>query len=244
MPPDRNLDRELRDLGAHVEYPPTPDLARSVRGRLEAGDGSAGSPSRTGPGLWWIAAAALVLLLALPAFAAVLNGMGGALSGGAGVAGGGAESGGQDAAGSAERGSSRPTSAAAGPSSDPPSPAEAACARPEPALELRPARGGPGEELRLRGRHFVAGFGACDDAPPETSAQTVPAGDVGIEFRQGGKTWKLGSVRADGRSRLSAEFEVPADARPGRATVRAVYGGGADEPPYNAPAEARFFVLD
>ena len=35
MQPDRDLERELRELGSRVEYPPTPDLARAVRRRLE-----------------------------------------------------------------------------------------------------------------------------------------------------------------------------------------------------------------
>ena len=46
MPPDRDLDRELRDLGPLIEYPPVPDLARSVRDRLEAEADGAGSPAR------------------------------------------------------------------------------------------------------------------------------------------------------------------------------------------------------
>jgi hypothetical protein len=33
MQSGRDLGSELRDLGPSVEYPPTPDLARSVRGR-------------------------------------------------------------------------------------------------------------------------------------------------------------------------------------------------------------------
>lgn len=98
MPPDRDFDRELRNLGPHVDYPPTPDLARSVRGRLEAEDGSPETSTRSGPQLWWIAAAALVLLVALPVFASVANNLGSAFSGGVGGMGGGAaESGGQEA---------------------------------------------------------------------------------------------------------------------------------------------------
>ena len=92
MPPDRDLDRELRDLGPRVEYPPVPDLAGSVRSRLDTEDGAAGSPARSRPQLWWIAAAALVLLVAVPVFASVLNTMGSAFSGGA-AAGGGAAGG-------------------------------------------------------------------------------------------------------------------------------------------------------
>ncbi len=97
MQPDRDLDRELRDLGPRVEYPPVPDLARSVRHRLEAQDGAAESPVRTRPHLWWIAAAALVLLVAVPVFSLALRETGGAFSAGGGAAGSVAESGRQEA---------------------------------------------------------------------------------------------------------------------------------------------------
>lgn len=98
MPPDRDLDRELRDLGARIEHPPVPDLARSVRGRLEAEAGSPESSARSRPQMWWIAAAALALLVAVPVVSlAVRDTGGGALSGAGGAAGGVAtESGGQE----------------------------------------------------------------------------------------------------------------------------------------------------
>src|SRR3712207_3623368 len=84
MPPDRDIDRELRDLGPRVEYPNTPDIARLVRDKLEEGDGTSGSPSRTRPQLWWIAAAALVLLVSVPVFSlAVRDSGGGGAAGGA-----------------------------------------------------------------------------------------------------------------------------------------------------------------
>ena len=44
MQPDRDLERELRELGSRVEYPPTPDLARAVRNRLDE-DGEPAQPS-------------------------------------------------------------------------------------------------------------------------------------------------------------------------------------------------------
>lgn len=89
MLPDRDLDRELRDLGPRVEYPPVPDLARSVRGRLEAEDATAGSSRSRRPQLWWLAAAALVLLVAVPVVSlAVRDTVGGAFSAGGGAAGG------------------------------------------------------------------------------------------------------------------------------------------------------------
>ena len=65
---DRELERELRELGSRIEYPPTPDLARAVRRRLEQG---ARTPRRRGfelptPSARWAAAAALLLILAVP----------------------------------------------------------------------------------------------------------------------------------------------------------------------------------
>ncbi len=71
MSPDRELERELRELGSHVEYPPTPELARAVRRRLDR-EGTA-RPARSRkiwPSLpsprWAAAAAALVLVSAVP----------------------------------------------------------------------------------------------------------------------------------------------------------------------------------
>ncbi len=90
MQPDRDLDRELRDLGPRVEYPPVPDLARSVRGRLETETGGTGLPPRARPQLWWIAAAALVLLVAVPVVSLAVRGTG---AGGVAVWSGGQEAG-------------------------------------------------------------------------------------------------------------------------------------------------------
>lgn len=240
MRPDRDLDRELRDLGPHVEYPPVPDLARSVRDRLDAEERSPASSTRSGPQLWWIAAAAIVLLVALPVFASILSGMGGAFSGSGGSVGGGAaESGREDAAGVAEPSVAMESGASA-------ASAEAACASPEPVLETRPSRGAPGDEFSILGRYFVAGFGACDDTGSGSpAAQTVPARNVRVEFLQNGRTWELGSVEGDKGSRIAARPEVPAGARPGRATVRATYGQGPSESRFGRTSvEARFFVLE
>jgi hypothetical protein len=97
MPPDRDLDRELRDLGSRLEYPPVPDLARSVRSRLEAEAGDAGPPARSRPQLWWIAAAALLLLVAAPVVSLAIRDIGGGVfSAGGGAAGSVARSGGQE----------------------------------------------------------------------------------------------------------------------------------------------------
>jgi Domain of unknown function (DUF4367) len=69
--PDRELERELRELGSHIEYPPTPDLARAVRRSLDE-DGTA-RPTRSRrfwsslPSLRWaVAATAFLLIVAVP----------------------------------------------------------------------------------------------------------------------------------------------------------------------------------
>lgn len=92
MPPDRepNIENELRGLGPHLGYPPTPDLASSVRARLDAersrGDGrDRRLPAWTG----WAVAAALLLLVAVPVLSLAVRGGLGA----GGMAGGAAESG-------------------------------------------------------------------------------------------------------------------------------------------------------
>lgn len=241
MQPDRerDLDRELRDLGPRAEYPPVPDLARSVRSRLETEAGGSESPARSGPQLWWIAAAALVLLIAIPVFSLAIRGMGGAMSAGGGSAGEGGQAGG---------GSGRQGGADTAESTQPPSLAmesgstasatsessDSACAYPASTLRARPARGAPGDGFRLNGRYFDGDLRDCDDDP---------ARDVRIEFLQDGKTWALGRFVSDENSRLAAQLRVPADARPGRATVRATYGQGPPGDPYGqTTTEARFFV--
>lgn len=250
MPPDRDLDMELRDLGPHVEYPPVPELARSVRGRLETEVGSTGSPARTRPQVWWIAAAALLLLVAVPVVSLAVRGTGdGALSG----AGGGAavESGGQEAGDAA--GPTRlveedePLAAGAGrsPSSmaaeSGPATAGAmtddACMPPEPILETEPSRGAPGAEFGVRGENFDADSRDCDNDPVR---------NVRLQFLQDGRAWDLSSVDASPRgSRLAAELKVPNEARPGRATVRATYDQQAPRDTHGrASVEARFFVTE
>jgi hypothetical protein len=71
MPSDRDLERELRELGSHVEYPPTPDLARAVRRRLDQEGTERQARSRKiwpflPPFRWAVAAAALALIVAAP----------------------------------------------------------------------------------------------------------------------------------------------------------------------------------
>jgi hypothetical protein len=68
--PDRELERELRELGSRIEYPPTPDLARAVRSRLDE-EATERPARRRGFRLpmvstRWAVAAMFVVVLAVP----------------------------------------------------------------------------------------------------------------------------------------------------------------------------------
>jgi hypothetical protein len=63
--PDRELERELRELGGYIDYPPTPDVARAARGVLDEDENS--RPRRLLTAFRWAAvAAAFVLVVAVP----------------------------------------------------------------------------------------------------------------------------------------------------------------------------------
>ena len=66
--PDRELERELRELGALIDYPPTPDVARAARNVLEEEEDSRTQRFRMAfPTMRWAAvAAAFVLVVAVP----------------------------------------------------------------------------------------------------------------------------------------------------------------------------------
>jgi hypothetical protein len=66
--PDRELERELRELGALIDYPPTPDVARAARNVLEEEENSRPQRLRMAfPTMRWAAVvAAFVLVVAVP----------------------------------------------------------------------------------------------------------------------------------------------------------------------------------
>ncbi len=260
-PSEREIERGLRDLGARIEYPPTPDVASSVRRRLDE-DERRRSPRR---GLWrsmlsprWAAPTAALVLIAFallspavretlsdPFFPGQAADSGGdaALSEDAGSAAR-PESGGSVARPAQEsRAGPEPSQAsvtggsrdedmpesgggpAASQSSMAGSASAAAVGCPSPYLEAEPARAAPGASFRLRGNNFSSG---CEEIKP--------ARGIRLDFRQGGRTWKLGTVDADRRLAFDARLRVPAGARPGRAAVRATTRSGE-------PVEERFLVL-
>ena len=61
----RDLEQALVELGAHVAYPPEPDLARAVRTRLVAPDGAGRSASWRRHPRWRAAVVALAALVAV-----------------------------------------------------------------------------------------------------------------------------------------------------------------------------------
>lgn len=65
---DRELERELRELGSLIDYPPTPNVARAARNMLdEAANEQSRRLRRAFPTMRWAAvAAAFVLVVAVP----------------------------------------------------------------------------------------------------------------------------------------------------------------------------------
>ena len=121
-----------------------------------------------------------------------------------------------------------------------PSPVTAGCVG--PSLEVPGAQTRFAEELEGRsvtvlprrdGPLVVTGMtfanGPCNDTPntsgcgaPETPAPSVPAKDVELTLRQGERTWRLGTADASGSEDNYAvrwDTELPAEVRPGRATL-------------------------
>lgn len=238
---DREIERDLRDLGARIEYPPTPDLAQAVRRQIDEED--AGRQARRG-GFWpsflsprWAVPAAALVLIAVAIFSPAVRGTLSDLivseeasnSGQQAGAGGSAarpERGGQEDAGSSvARGAQASSGEAA---SEEPMKAESsgqATGCPSPSVEAAPARVAPGATFRLHGAGFST---ACDESKPEQG--------IRIDFSQGGRIWKLATVEADSQLTFDARMRVPAGARAGQATVLATTRSGEH-------AKERFIVL-
>lgn len=226
---DRELERDLGDLGARIEYPPTPDLAQAVRRQIDEED--AGRQARRG-GFWhsflsprWAVPAAALVLIAVAIFSPAVRGTLSDLIVSEEASNSGQQAG---AGGSAARPESGGQASSAEAASEEPMKAESsgqATGCPSPSLEAAPARAAPGATFQLRGFGFSSG---CH--------KIKPARDIRIDFRQNGRIWKLATVDADGQLNFDARMRVPADARAGQATVRATTRSGEH-------VKERFIVL-
>lgn len=256
-PSGREIERDLRDLGAGIEYPPTPDLARAVRRRLdEEGRAPGGGfwPSLLSP-RWAVPAAALVLVafaLLSPAVRETLPDLlvsGGGAGAGAGGSAARPESGGSVArpGQEAKAGSEAPQASVTSGSRSEDRP-ESGGGAPAPQSSMAESGGGESAQAGATGyrssslkaeptraapgvefRLRGSGFSSgCDEVRP--------ARDIRIVFRQDGKTWTLATVDADRRLAFDVRLRVPDGAEPGRAALRAT-------PRFCGLVEERFLVL-
>lgn len=221
---ERELESELRDLGSHVEHPPTPDLAREVGTRISEEPQERTARRRIGrplpPALRGVAAAAVfVLAVSAPALSPEVRGTvsGWFEAGGSGAAGGASESGGADS----------PKQGVTG--GDSASESEAGCV--SPVIRAEPRRAEPGERFTLHGDGFFIG---CNDTG--RYERESPDREIRIELRQGEKTWRLAAVEAREDYSFEERLKVPADASPGRAVVSAAG--------HNRTAKKQLMVLE
>ena len=222
---DEEMEKSLRDLGARMDYPSTPDVASTVRRKLDE-ESRSPRPRRTlgwPPFLaprWTAAAAALLVICAFALSPTLRTTLLGPFTAGSQA---GSEAG--SAAkpeGVASENRHRQEEAAGAPAADQ---GQAASNCPPASIEATPARAAAGSNFRLRGHGFSAG---CDGS--------TPSRDVKILFRQDGRTWRLTTLDAPSNTTFEAGLRVPAGARPGPARVQAV-------PPTGERAEERFVVL-
>jgi hypothetical protein len=227
---EREIEHSLRDLGARIEYPTTPDVAHTVHRKLDEEEGTPESRRtlRWPPFLalrWTAVAAALVVICVValsPTLRTTLSGpfapgpQAGSEAGSAAKPEGGAsENRYKQEAGTASQAAGA-TAADQG---------EAATICSSPSIEAVPARAAAGAKFQLRGHDFSSGCGGG-----------TPSSGVTILFRQDGRTWRLTTLDADRNLAFEAGLRVPAGAEPGRAKVQAVLRSGER-------AQERFVVL-
>jgi hypothetical protein len=226
MPDDRRfsdgeMERRLGDLGARMEYPPTPDVASAVRRRLDEEERSPGSrrtlrwPPFLAPR--WAAVAAALLVICVVALSPTLRTtLSSPFAAGSQA---GSEAG---SAAKPESGTSENRYKQGAPAADQ---GEAATTCSAASIEAVPARAAAGAKFRLRGHGFSSGCGGG-----------TPSRDVTILFRQDDRSWRLETLDADSNMAFEAGLHVPAGAEPGPARVRAVLRSGER-------TEERFVVL-
>jgi hypothetical protein len=227
---DEEIENSLRDLGARMEYPTTPDVARTVRRKLDE-EARSPEPRRTlrwSPFLatrWTAVAAALVVISVValsPTLRTTLSGpfapgtQAGSEAGSAAKS----ESGASEDRYKQEAGTA--SQAAGAPAADH---GEAATTCSSLSIEAVPARAAAGTKFRLHGHDFASG---CSGGTPSSG--------VTILFRQDSRTWRLKTLDANRNLAFEAGLRVPAGAEPGLAKVQAVLHSGDR-------AEERFVVL-
>ena len=229
---ERDLERNLRDLGAGVEYPPTPDVARTVRLRLDEDRDQRSRRSWHWPPFlaqrWTAVAAALVVVSVIALFPVVRTTLSDLFVSSHQTSSEAGDSAARPESGVPEENASQETgvaSKAAGASAGGEGKGAIGC--PDPAIEVKPARGAAGTKFRLGGHNFSSG---CD------RVRITPARGVRIYFLQSGKTWRLSTLDADRGLTFETRLIVPVDAEPGPATLRATTRSGE-------PVEERFVVL-
>lgn len=216
---EREIERELRDLGDRIEFPPTPDVSHTVRLRLDEEHAPQAGRTWRWPSFLsprWTAAVATLVLISIFALSPTLRTtlsdlvVSGQQTGSeaakpvAGPENGGSEDLARQEAGGASKAAG--SSAAGG---------GEATGCPSPSIEALPARATAGEKFRLRGYGFSSG---CD------GAGIKPATGIRIYFRQDGRIWRLATLDADRNLTFVTNLRVPAGADPGRASVQADAG--------------------
>jgi hypothetical protein len=213
---DEEIENSLRDLGARMEYPETPDVASTVRRKLDEEERPTESRRtlRWPPFLaprWTAVAAALVVICIVALSPTLRSTLSGPFAPQAGSEAGSAA---KPESGASEdrykQGAKVAPQQAGAPAPGKP---EAATPCPSPAIGAVPARAAAGEKFRLHG-HAFSGCGG------------TPSNDVKILFRQDGKTWRLTTLDAGRKMSFEARLRVPANAEPGPATVQAVLRSG------------------
>jgi hypothetical protein len=251
--PDRDIERGLRDLGARIEYPPTPDLAHAVRHRIEEEDVGQHTPrNRYWPSFlsprWTAVAAAVVVVFAAalsPTLRTTLSDLfvseDGANSGQQAGSGGSAvrpESGGSGArsgqeaggpAGRPESGGREDTGSSAASRAQPMSGEESSQSdTAESGIDAGGVATCPSLSLEARPARAApeTAFRLHGEGFSTVCGEARPAHDVRIDFRQDGRIWKLATVGADRHLTFDTRLRVPAGARSGQATVRATTRSG------------------
>jgi hypothetical protein len=225
---EEEIEQSLKDLGARIEYPPTPDVAHTVRRKLDE-EQQPREARRWPPFLaprWTTVAAALVVVAVValsPTMRTTLSDLFVPQEAGLEAGGSAAK---PERAGSEDRYKQEPEAAsqedAGAPAAGEP---EAATDCTSPSINAVPARAAAGAKFRLRGHDFSSG---CDGV--------TPARDVGIFFRQDGETWKLMTLDANRELAFDTRLRVPENAAPGRAILLANTRSGGR-------VETRFSVL-